>query len=109
MAINTFTSYANKSVGTSAATIVTVGASTQTTVIGLSCSNITTSPVTVDVYFTRSAVDYYLIKGAIVPVGGSLVVVGGDQKLVLTTSDALKAVSSAASSLDVITSVLNIT
>lgn len=106
---NTFTSYGNKNVGTSAATVVTVGAGTQTTIIGLSCANTTASPVTADVYITRSAVDYYLIKGATVPVGGSLVVVGGDQKVVLTTSDVLKVVSSAASSLDVVTSVLNIT
>ena len=106
---NTFTSYANKSVGTSPVTIVTVAAATQTTVIGLSCANISTAPVTVDVYFTRSAVDYYLIKGATVPVGGTLVIVGGDQKVVLTPSDVLKVVSSAASSLDVVTSVLNIT
>ena len=41
--------------------------------------------------------------------GGSLVVVGGDQKLVLITGDALKIVSSAASSIDAVTSVLNIT
>jgi hypothetical protein len=61
------------------------------------------------VYFTRSAVDYYLIKGATVPVGSSLVVVGGDQKVVLITSDVLKVVTSAATSADVVTSVLNIT
>lgn len=106
---NTFTSYGNKSVGTSAATVVTIAAATQTTVIGMSCANITTSPVTVDAYFTRSAVDYYLVKGATVPVGGSLVIVGGDQKVVLITSDVLKVVSSTASSIDVVTSVLNIT
>lgn len=106
---NNFTSYANKNVGTSPATVVTIGASTQTTVIGLSCANTSISPVTVDVYFTRSSVDYYLIKGATVAVGGAIIVVGGDQKVVLTTNDALKVVSSAASSLDVITSVLNIT
>ena len=106
---NTFTSYVNKDVGTSAATVVTVGGSTQTTVIGMSCANTTTSPVTVDAYFTRSAVNYYLVKGATVPVGGSLVIVGGDQKVVLITSDALKVVSSTAASIDVVTSVLNIT
>jgi hypothetical protein len=106
---NTFTSYVNKNVGTGGATVATVAASTQTTIIGLSCANTTVSPVTADVYFTRSATDYYLIKGATVPVGGSLIVVGGDQKVVLTTSDVLKVVSSAASSLDVVTSVLNIT
>lgn len=106
---NTFTRYLNKDVGTSAATVVTVGASTQTTVIGLSFANTTTSPITVSAYITASAVDYYLVKDATVPVGSSLVVVGGDQKTVLITSDALKVISSAASSCDVITSVLNIT
>ena len=106
---NTFTSYVNKNVGTSAATVVTVGASTQTTIIGLSFANTTSSPITADAYFTRSAVDYYLIKGATVPVGSSLVVVGADQKVVLITSDVLKVVTSAASSADVVTSVLNIT
>ena len=106
---NTFTSYVNKDVGTAAATVVTVGASTQTTLIGMSCANTTASPVTVDAYVTRSAVDYYLVKGATVPVGGSLVIVGGDQKVVLITSDALKVLSSAAASIDLLTSVLNIT
>jgi len=106
---NNFTRYLNKSVGTSAATVVTVGASTQTTIIGLSLANTTTSPITVSAFITASAVDYYLIKDATVPVGGTLVVVGGDQKTVLITSDALKVISSAASSADVVTSVLNIT
>ena len=106
---NTFTSYVNKNVGTSPATVVTVAASTQTTIIGLSFANTTTSPITASAYITRSAVDYYLIKDATVPVGSSLVVVGGDQKTVMITSDALKVVTSAASSADVVTSVLNIT
>jgi len=106
---NTFTSYMNKNVGTSPATVVTVGASTQTTIIGLDVSNTTASPITADVYVTRSAVNYYLIKSAVVPDGGSLIVVGADQKVVLITSDALKVQTSAASSADVVTSVLNIT
>ena len=106
---NNFTRYLNKNVGTSAATVVTVGAATQTTVIGLSFANTTTSPITVSAYVTVSAVDYYLIKDATVPVGSSLVVVGGDQKYVMVTGDVLKVISSAASSADVITSVLNIT
>ena len=106
---NNFTSYLNKNVGTSAATVVTVGASTQTTIIGLSFANTTTSPITASAYITRSAVDYYLITNATVPVGSSLVVVGGDQKVVMVTGDVLKVVTSAASSADVVTSVLNIT
>lgn len=106
---NNFVSYVNKDVGTSAATVATVGAGTQTTVIGMSCANTSTSPVTVSAYITRSGTDYYLIKNATVPVGGALVIVGGDQKVVLTASDVLKVVSSAAASIDAVTSVLNIT
>ena len=106
---NTLTSYANKDVGTSAATVVTVGAGTQTTVVGMSVANTSASPITASAYFTRSAVDYYLIKNATVPVGSSLVLVGGDQKVVLVASDVLKVVTSAAASADVVTSVLNIT
>lgn len=106
---NTFTSYVNKDVGTSAATVVTVAGGTQTTVIGMTCANTTASSVTVDIYITRSATDYYLVKSASIPPAGSLVAVGGDQKIVLVASDALKVISSAASSIDVITSVLEIT
>lgn len=106
---NTFTSYLTSQVGTSAATVVTVASATQTTVIGMSIANVIASPATCDVYITRSGVNYYLIKGATVAPGGTLVIVGGDQKVVLTASDVLKVVSSTASSLDVITSVLNIT
>lgn len=106
---NVFTSYMNKDVGTSAVNVVTVGAATQTTVIGMSAANTSASPVTVSAYVTRSGTDYYLIKGATVPVGGTLVIVGGDQKVVLITSDTLKVVSSAAASVDSVVSVLNIT
>ncbi len=105
---NTFKSYFNKNVGTSAATIYTCPSATQTTIIGLSVANTTTSPITCDAYITRSSVDYYLIDVATVPVGGSLVIVGGDQKVVLQVGDVLKVVTSAASSADVVCSLLEI-
>jgi hypothetical protein len=50
-------------------------------------------------------VDYYLVKTATVPVGGSLEVIQGN-RVVLIASDALKVVSSAATSADVVVSVL---
>lgn len=105
---NTFKSYMNKDVGTSAATVYTCPSATQTTLIGLSAGNTTASPITCDAYITRSAVNYYLIKNATVPVGGSLVVVGGDQKVVLQAADVLKVVTSAAASADVVASLLEI-
>lgn len=106
---NTFTSYTNKDVGTTPVTVVTVGAATQTTIIGLCMANTSISPVTVSAYVTRSGVDYYILKNAPVAVGGGLVPVGGDMKVVLITGDVLKVVSSAASSIDSVVSVLNIT
>ena len=108
MATNTFTRYVAKNVGTSASTLVTAGASTQTTVVGLTVANTTSSPITVSVYVTASAVNYYIVNGATVPVGGSLALFGGDGKLVLNTGDAFNVISSAATSADAILSVLQI-
>jgi len=70
---------------------------------------LTSGPITVDVYATIGGTDYYIVKNAVIPVGGSLVPVGGDQKLVLEATDVLKVVSDTASSADVIASVLEIT
>jgi hypothetical protein len=106
---NTFKSFLNKNVGTSAATVYTCPSATQTTVIGLSVANTSASPITTDAYITRSSVDYYLIETATVPVGSSLVIVGGDQKVVLQVGDVLKVVTSAASSADAVCSLLEIT
>jgi hypothetical protein len=105
---NTFKSFPVKDVGTSASTVYTCPSVTQTTVIGLSMANTTTANITSDAYITRSGTDYYLIKGAIVPVGGALVIVGGDQKVVMQAGDVLKVVNSAATSGDVIASLLEI-
>jgi hypothetical protein len=105
---NTFKNTFSKSVGTSAASVYTGPASTATTVIGMTVANITASNINVDVYITSGGVDYYLVKGALVPVGGALVPIGGDQKVVIETGDVLKVVSTAASSADVTLSVLEI-
>ena len=58
---------------------------------------------------TSGGVDYYMVKSATVPVGGALVPIGGDQKLVLEPTDVLKVISSLAASADVIVSLLEIT
>jgi hypothetical protein len=106
---STFTSYVAKDIGTSASTLVTVAAATQTTVVGLCIANTSAADITVDVYITRSAVNYYVIKGATVPVGSTFIMSGGDQKIILIAADALKVVSSAATSADAVMSVLELT
>jgi len=105
---NTFKSYFSKNVGTSAATVYTCPSATQTTLIGMTIANVNSAAITVDVYVTAGGVDYYVVKGATVPLGGALVPVGGDQKIVLEAAEAIKVVSSAASSADIIVSLLEI-
>ena len=83
--------------------------STTTTVIGLTCANVTsTSPIKVSirVYDNSGTAHYYVVKNAEIYEGSALVAVGGDQKLVLETSDIVKIVSDTASSVDTIISVM---
>jgi len=108
---NTFKRKVTKSAGivpTSVGAYV-VPVSTQTTVIGLVVANITTVNILVDVSLFAATIDYFIVKGAPIPPGGSIVVVGGDQKVVMETGDELRIVSSIAASVDAVMSILEIT
>lgn len=105
---NTFKNYITANVGTTATTVLTGATGAQTTVIGMTVANTTTSAVTASVTLTSGATTVFLVKNASVPVGGALVPVGGDQKVVVEASDVIQVQSSAATSLDVIVSVLEI-
>ena len=100
------TSYVAKNVPTTGSTLVTVGAGVNTAVTSIVVSNTNVSPITASVYVTRSAVNYYLVSGATIPVGGSLEVIQGN-RVVLIPSDALVVTTSANTSADCIVSVLN--
>ena len=106
---STFTSAVAKDVGTSPSSILTVASATTDTLIGLSVANTSGSAITINVYITRSGTDYYIIKGAAVPVGSTFIMSGGDQKVILLAADVLKVSSSAAASADVIASILQMT
>lgn len=99
MTTYTNVSYAVKNVSTSGSTVTTVASATTLAVASLVVSNTSTSPITCDVYFTRSAVNYYLVKGATVAVGGSNECIQGN-RIILQASDILVVVSSAATSAD---------
>ena len=104
---NTFKNAASAATGTSEVSVYTVPSATTTTVIGLTCANVTsTSPVKVSirVYDNSGTAHFFIVKNAEVFEGGSLVAVGGDQKLVLETGDQIKITASASSSADVIVS-----
>ena len=112
---NAFLSETDTAVGTGAAPIYTCPSSTETTVIGMSIANIVTSQITVSVKLngsgrTSGAVDnVHLVKDAPIPVGGTLVVIGGDQKVVMEPGDTITVQSDTASSADVVLSHLDIT
>ena len=108
---NTFLRKTQSAIGVSPTTIdsYTVGASTETTLIGLTVASILGTAISVDVMLNDGATDFYIVKNAPVPAGGALVAVGGDQKIVMETSDSIKVVSNTAASCDVIMSLLEIT
>jgi hypothetical protein len=104
-----FKSAIQSNIGTSSYSLYTVPALTQTTVIGLSLANVSSSSITASAAITRSGATTYLIKNGPIPIGGSLIVVGLDQRLVLQVGDILSFISDTASSLDVVCSFLELT
>ena len=88
--------------------LATVGYSTQTTIIGMTIANITSGVIAVGVKLVSGGADTGIVKDAPIPTGGSLVVVGGDQKVVLETTDAIKIRSNTADSMNGVLSYLEI-
>ena len=107
---NTFKNRTLRAVGTSPVDVgAVVSASTQTTLIGMTIANITSGVISVTVTLGDGTNTTNLVKTAPIPTGGSLVVLGGDQKVVLMTGDKITVTSNTASSADVIMSFLEIT
>ena len=108
---NAFKNKTQREVGTALTAIgsYTVGGSTETTVIGLTIANTTTVAIEVDATLNNGTNDFYIVKNAPVPAGGSLVAVGGDQKVVMEAGDSIKVKSDSGTSCDVIMSILEIT
>ena len=87
---------------TDSGALATVGSSTQTTIIGMTIANITSGVIAVGVKLVSGGADTWIVKDAPIPTGGSLVVVGGDQKVVLETTDAIKIRSNTADSMNAV-------
>lgn len=109
-AFKTFTAQNIDTSSTGKATLYTCPSSTETTIIGLNIANILTVSITVTVeLLDGGSTITHVVKDAIVPVGSSLVVVGGPQKIVMNATDILKVYASQDNSCDAILSVLEIT
>lgn len=98
---NIFKSYQSADVTTE--TIVFTGpASTQTTVIGLSVANTSGAYTTASIKLNSA----YIVKDAPIKAGGSLIAIGGDQKVVVEDGDTVSVIAD--QTVDVITSTLEI-
>lgn len=121
---NVFKVILSKQLGTAGATdennAVTVGTDASTpngyvvqkdttaTVIGMSIANVLLIDVKVDVMVYDGSRVVYINKNSLIPPGASLVVVGGDQKLVLPTGYSMKVRANFDSSVDVVMSILEL-
>ena len=123
---NTFKAFTKAGVGTTTTTAYEVelgGATGKTSiVIGISLSNVASTPINVDVQIDRPAAgttaapsdDVYLAKNIPIPSGSTLEIMAG-QKLILeyngtaSAGDKIVVTSDTASSLDVIVNALEIT
>jgi hypothetical protein len=97
-----FERHIDRVTGTSPVTVFT--SDSDDTIIGIRCANVVSSAINVDVYIVNGGVNYYLIKTAPIPVGGSLELIDGGAKVVAQSGDALTVVSDTASSLDTVVS-----
>ncbi len=106
---NTFKNQVLKAVGTTPTTVYTAPAGTQSTIIGMTISNVDVSPISVSVGLGTGGTLAWLVKDATISPGGALVPIGGDQKVVLEATDNLQVNTSVSSSADVVVSVLEVT
>ena len=108
---NVFKNAVKVSVGTSGEDVYTAGSGVTATVIGATVANRHSSSITIDATITDSSASAtpFIVKAAPIGTGSSLVLIGGDQKVVLETGDKITITSNTASSADVIISVLEST
>lgn len=107
---NAFKRKLSRNVGTSEVTIggYTVGAGVETTIIGLTVANVRDDDIKIDVYINDGTNNTHLVKQAQVLEEGTIVIVGGDAKVILEPGDSVRIKSDYATSADVVMSILEI-
>jgi len=115
---NTFKNTTVRATSLAANTDAVVGsavpnATTTQTLIGMTIANITSGVINVSVSLNNGSDQTWIVKDAPIPVGGSLITCGGDQKICLfhngTNGDQIKVRSNTANSMHVILSYLEST
>jgi hypothetical protein len=107
---NTFYRKTLANVGLIANTVgsYTVGGGITSVVLGLSVANTTGATVSASAFIANGTSLTYLVKSAPITTGGTLVIIGGDQKIVLQTNDNVKIVSDTVNALDCVMSIMEI-
>lgn len=107
---NLFKNSVSGPIGTVNTVVYQTPTSTVTTVIGFNISNIINQNISVTVSVTDSSTSQtrFLVRNGLIVEGSTLVVIGGEQKLVLESGDSITVSSSQNASADVIVSVLEI-
>lgn len=107
---STFKNYTAQAVGTTANAVYNpTTANIQSTVIGMTIANVANNTISISVILNTGSSNTHLVKNAVVPIGGAIVPIGGEQKLVMEQNDTLYVSSNTATSADVIVSVLELT
>lgn len=105
-----FKSQATPNIGveaTPSAVTPSISAGQTATVIGLSIANTTAANITISAVLNKNgSTSAYIVKNATVLSGGTIIIVGGDQKVVLEEGDSITAFCSAANAADAIISYL---
>ena len=111
---NTFKLKTSGSIGTGSVTLYTVPSSTTTVLIGATLANTSNASIGGSLLLDSDTTDteinqnVYINKDAPIPAGSSLEVMAGN-KIVLQTTDVIKAKSDASGSIDNILSIMEIT
>lgn len=108
---NTFYRKLSRNVGTTITAIgsYTVPSGATAVIVGLTVCNTSGATVAVDITVNDGTHDYYIVKAAPISAGGALVPIGGEQKIILAEADSVKIKSDAATSLDAVLSIMEIT
>lgn len=107
---STFKNAIKSSIGTSPTVCYTTPVATVTTLIGLSIANTLEEAIYVNITITDTStgVTAFVGKNLLVPARGSLIAIGGEQKVVLEATDTISVSSSSAASADVVLSYLEV-
>ena len=97
-------SYASSISNSSGSPTTLVTSNSDDAIVSIRCVNKHTTAVNVTVLISSGGTDYFVIKDAPLPTGGSLELIDSGSKIVIQNGDVLKAYADTASAVDVLTS-----